>query len=396
MRFSLVSDPVAFRDAADALAAGRGPFALDTERASTYRYDDRAFLVQVARRDAGTFLIAPEGHRDAVRAAFAPVLSGADWILHAAGEDLPSLRLLGLTPGTLFDTELAARLAGFARPNLAAMVAEFTGVELEKGHGREDWSRTPLPRAWQEYAADDVEYLNDLAEGLAEYLDRDGKLEAAAQEFDHLMSLPPPPRKTWRDIKGITTVPPGLGTRIVRALWEHRDARARATDTSPHALLASKVIIQIARTRPRTPGALARIPGFPARRRGAVDEWFAVLSRVYDAPEDLSPAADLGPAETEPPSKSAWQRHHPESWARLVAGRDGVAGAAAKLEIAPEVLLQPAVLRRAVWDGADGDTDRVARRLARLGARPWQVGAAAPVVAKALAELEAERASETG
>lgn len=77
MRFSLVSDPVAFRDAADALAAGRGPFALDTERASTYRYDDRAFLVQVARRDAGTFLIAPEGHRDAVRAAFAPVLSGA-------------------------------------------------------------------------------------------------------------------------------------------------------------------------------------------------------------------------------------------------------------------------------------------------------------------------------
>ena len=52
-----------FTAAAARLAAGTGPFAIDTERASGYRYDDRAFVVQIRRRGAGTMLFAPEGHR---------------------------------------------------------------------------------------------------------------------------------------------------------------------------------------------------------------------------------------------------------------------------------------------------------------------------------------------
>ena len=81
--YRLVDTPAAFREAAGALAHGRGPFAVDTERASSFRYGNRAFLVQVARRGAGTFLIAPEGHRDEVREIFAPVLGGQEWIIHA-------------------------------------------------------------------------------------------------------------------------------------------------------------------------------------------------------------------------------------------------------------------------------------------------------------------------
>ncbi|WP_165165111.1 HRDC domain-containing protein [Corynebacterium qintianiae] len=382
MRFSLVDDPTTFHSAATALAAGCGPFAVDTERASSFRYDDRAFLVQVHRRGAGTFLIAPEGHRDAVRSTFAPVLNGADWILHAAGEDLPSLAALGLYPGTVFDTELAARLAGFERPNLAAMVHEFTGVTLEKGHGREDWSATPLPGEWQEYAALDVVHLNDLAEGLTELLDAAGKLDAAAQEFTHLLSLPPTPVKSWRDLKGLSTVPSGLGLEIARTLWEYRDTRARRTDTSPHALLSSKVLIEIARSQPRTPAELARVRGFPARRRGAVDEWFDVLSQAYRVSPTRWPAA--AERDDNPPSKSAWQRHHPESWERFVAAREALAELAGSLSIASEVLLQPALLRKVVWEGVPGDTDRVARELLRAGARPWQVDAVSPVIAQAL------------
>lgn len=394
MRFALVDDPAAFHAAADALAAGRGPFAIDTERASSFRYDDRAFLVQVHRRGAGTFLIAPEGHREAVCEVFAPVLSNRDWILHAAGEDLPSLAALGLTPGTLFDTELAARLAGFDRPNLAAMVEEFTATILAKGHGREDWSTTPLPTPWQEYAAHDVLHLNDLAEGLAEMLDRDGKLAAAEQEFAHLAALPAPVPKTWREIKGIARVPAGLGLHVARALWEHRDARGSATDTSPHALLPSKVIVEIARDLPRTPGALARVRGFPARRRGAVDEWFAVLSGAYDsAPADWPDPADVRGNEFEPPGKSAWQRHRPESWARLVAARDALASRARELAIAPEVVLQPALLRRVVWEYAEienADTHVLAQALIDAGARPWQVELAAPVVTRVLRHTDAD------
>ena len=75
--YRLVDTPDAFVHAAEALERGRGPFAVDTERASSFRYGERAFLVQVRRRGAGTFLIAPEGHREAARATFAPVLNDA-------------------------------------------------------------------------------------------------------------------------------------------------------------------------------------------------------------------------------------------------------------------------------------------------------------------------------
>lgn len=393
MRFTLVDTPAGYRAAADKLAAGRGPFGIDTERASSFRYDDRAFLVQVHRRDSGTFLIAPEGHRDAVREIISPVLSGANWILHAAGEDLPSLAALGLHPGRLFDTELAARMAGYPKPNLAAMVHEFTSVTLAKGHGREDWSTTPLPLAWQEYAALDVIHLNDLAEGLTEVLDSSDKLSAAEQEFAHLASQSAPVPKTWRDMKGIATLTSDRELHIARSLWRHRDARGRARDTSPQALLPTKVIIAIARENPRTPAALARVRGFPARRRGAVDEWFAVLSAAYESEANEWPdPASMQRGADEPPGRSAWQRHHPESWSHLSVAREAVAAVAATQSIAPEVVLQPALLRRVIWkmdSSATRDTHILAQTLSAAGARPWQVALAAPAISAALRDAEA-------
>ena len=49
----------ALREASDALAAGHGPIAVDTERASGYRYSQRAYLVQLRREGAGTVLSTP-------------------------------------------------------------------------------------------------------------------------------------------------------------------------------------------------------------------------------------------------------------------------------------------------------------------------------------------------
>ncbi|MEK0378793.1 ribonuclease D, partial [Corynebacterium mastitidis] len=190
----LASSPQGFARAAEALSRGRGPFAIDTERASAYRYDDRVFLLQVRRAGAGTFLFAPEGHRAELRRCLEPVLGGAEWVLHAAPSDLPSLHALGLRPATLFDTELAGRLAGFERVNLAAMVEELCGYALAKGHGAEDWSRTPLPQDWLDYAALDVELLLDLAEALAEILDRQGKLSWLEQDCAAMLAAPAPQR----------------------------------------------------------------------------------------------------------------------------------------------------------------------------------------------------------
>ena len=94
-----------------ALAAATGPVAIDAERASGYRYSSRAYLIQLRREGAGTFLVDPIGFDslDPLQEA----LAGTEWILHAATQDLPCLAEVGLVPTALFDTELAGRLLGY-------------------------------------------------------------------------------------------------------------------------------------------------------------------------------------------------------------------------------------------------------------------------------------------
>ena len=131
-------------DAAARLYRGHGPFAVDAERASGFRYSNRAYLIQIRRSGAGTVLIDPVNHGGSPLDALGPVAE------------------VGLRPPSLYDTELAGRLAGLERVNLAAMVQRLLGLGLAKGHGAADWSKRPLPDAWLNYAALDVEVLIEL------------------------------------------------------------------------------------------------------------------------------------------------------------------------------------------------------------------------------------------
>src|SRR5690606_33649043 len=95
------------------LAAAHGPVAVDVERASGFRYSQRAYLVQVFRRGAGVFLFDAPAIADVT--ALQGAIGDAEWVLHAASQDLPSLRELGLSPSSVFDTELTARLLGWPK-----------------------------------------------------------------------------------------------------------------------------------------------------------------------------------------------------------------------------------------------------------------------------------------
>lgn len=176
--YSVISDAEEFRAACAVLAAGTGPVAVDVERASGFRYSQRAYLVQVFRRDAGVFLFDPPAIGD-----FAPLqdaIGDVEWVLHAASQDLPSLRELHLEPRTIFDTELASRLLGHERVGLGAVVEDTLGITLKKEHSAADWSTRPLPDSWLEYAALDVLHLIDvrdvlvLARGAGQDGDRGG------------------------------------------------------------------------------------------------------------------------------------------------------------------------------------------------------------------------------
>jgi ribonuclease D len=81
-------------EAAQLLDRGRGPFAVDAERASGFRYSNRAYLIQIRRAGAGTVLIDPVRHGGDPLTALRPVaevLGKDEWILHAADQDLPCL-----------------------------------------------------------------------------------------------------------------------------------------------------------------------------------------------------------------------------------------------------------------------------------------------------------------
>src|SRR5690606_33088781 len=136
-------------------------------------------------------------------------LNPLDWVIHAAVSDLPCLADLGLHPHGLVDTEIAGRLLGLPKVNLAAMTECLLGVTLAKGHGREDWSTRPLPAEWLDYAALDVELLVALSDALTAALAELDRSEWLRQESEAVRLAHVPgshagsDEEKWRSMKGV-------------------------------------------------------------------------------------------------------------------------------------------------------------------------------------------------
>ncbi|MBW5247540.1 ribonuclease D [Streptomyces poriferorum] len=368
-----------------AFAAGSGPVAVDAERASGYRYGQRAYLVQLRRDGAGSALVDPVGCPDL--SGLGEALRGAEWILHAATQDLPCLREIGMTPTGLFDTELAGRLAGFPRVGLGAMVESVLGYSLEKGHSAVDWSTRPLPDPWLRYAALDVELLIDLRDALEEELDRQGKLEWAREEFSAIASAPPaPPRQDpWRRTSGMHKVRRRRQMAVVRELWTMRDQIAQRRDISPGKVLGDAAIVEAALTLPPNAHALTALPGFGHRMgRRQLEQWQAAVDRAKELPDAELPQP--GQPLAGPPPPRAWADKDPAAAARLSAARTAVSELAERLKMPQENLITPDTVRRVCWEPPKKLTpDTVEDALAGYGARRWQIEQVAPILLRALA-----------
>jgi ribonuclease D len=385
----VVSTDAALDRATAALAGGDGPVAVDAERASGFRYGQRAFLVQFRREGAGTVLIDPVACPDLSRLDAA--LGPAEAVLHAASQDLPCLAEIGYRPRALFDTELAGRLLGYPRVGLAALVEEVLGLRLAKGHGAEDWSTRPLPAEWLRYAALDVEVLLELRDALAGQLEEQGKSEWARQEFAaELAAKPSGPRPDpWRRTSGIHRVRSRRGLAVVRELWLERDAMARQRDLSPGRVLSDAAIIEAARVLPSRGAELTAIPGFTGRgARRYVRDWLAAIGRARAKPETALPASSA-PAADGPPPAHRWAEREPAAARRLTAVRATVVELAESRSVPGENLLHPDAVRRLAWKPPDPPTPAaVAEQLAGYGSRPWQIGLTAAPIARTLLDLQ--------
>jgi ribonuclease D len=373
--------------AASGLAAGHGPVAIDAERASGYRYSQRAQLVQLRRAGFGTVLIDPIALPDL--SSIDAALVDAEWILHAANQDLACLAEVGMRPRRLFDTEVIGRLLGSERVALGTMVQQYLGIALEKGHSAADWSTRPLPADWLNYAALDVELLIELREVLLAELDKSGKREWAEQECQAILVAEPPAQRSdpWRRTSGIHGLRDRRQLGMVQTMWEARDLMAAERDIAPGRVLPDAAIVAAVRANPRRAADLSALAVFsgPKQRRLAT-YWFSALSEGRDLPDGKLPPHSQASTDPDPmPTPARWRDKDPDAALRLAACKDTVATIAELHQVLSQNLLAGDVVRRMAWRPVKPLTDvNVRARLVGLGARPWQINLLATPLAAAL------------
>jgi ribonuclease D len=389
---SVIDSRAQYLDAVQALVAGNGPIAIDAERASGFRYSQRAYLIQIFRRGAGTFLFDPPAVGTFTELNDA--LVDEEWILHAASQDLTCLREVGIDPRKLFDTELGARLAGLPRVGLGTVVEDLLGIHLAKEFSAADWSTRPLPQAWLVYAALDVELLVDLRETLGALLDADGKGDIARQEFEAVLArdFRIVREQPWRRLSGLHSVRGPRGLAVARELWQARDEYAREIDTAPGRLVPDSALVAAARVLPESKRDLVAMKEFTGRAsRSQIDRWWAAI-QVGIATEDL-PLLRV-PGDAVPPPR-AWPDKNPEADRRLKAARISVQEKSTELNIPMENLLTPELLRRICWTPpAPDDESHIRTALVDMGARAWQVDAVADPIARAFVAAKSDDMAE--
>ena len=388
----LIADEPAFEKALRELELGTGPFAIDAERASGFKFSARAYLIQIKRQGGGLHLIdpIPFGPNHRLFIELNELLQSDEVILHASTQDLPCLRELGINPKKLFDTELGGRVAGLPRVGLGPLLESLMEVSLAKEHSAADWSQRPLPQEWLNYAALDVELLVELREKVYGLLASANKWEWASEEFQAILDAPPPPPRVdpWRRTSGMHKIKKRNQLAIVRALWTVRNEIAQEVDISQGRLLSDAAIVEIAsvahvktlKTKKDLERALRPL-GLRARWMENAASWLSAISDALALAEDQWPQARTD-SDSLPPIK-IWRERFPEKYAPLTHAKALLLAKADELSIPLENMITPEYIRRICWNAPEGE---VAQALATLGARSWQIEIAAPILESALLE----------
>ena len=377
----------------EAIASTRGAIAIDAERASGFKYSQRAYLVQIRASNTDIFLIDPAASPEVVPskefAELASLMKDREWILHAATQDLPCLNEIGLYPGAIFDTELAGRLSGQPRVGLGALTESLLHFRLAKEHSAADWSTRPFPDSWLNYAALDVDVLHELATEVETLLSEQGKLDWAKQEFDALMSFQPKPQKLdrWRGITGLHKVQDRSSLEIARQLWHAREALAQKMDVAPGRLIPDSSILVAATEKPKTRPELAAMKSFSGRAsRSYLDTW-------WDAINSANKATDLPALKPEKsdalPNHRNWINKFPEADRRLKHAKASLIELSQQKLIPLENLLTPELLRQVSFAPPQQlSSITLSEKLGQLGARPWQIELTAELIVDAFNRAE--------
>lgn len=221
----LVSHLQACRHGAD------GPVcAIDTEADSLHRYRESLCLIQFAVRGQSV-LIDPLAIRDL--SALGAYLAEATVWMHGADYDMTMFkRQFNALPPVVYDTQIGARLLGARRFGLGDLVQRYFGVELSKSSQKADWGKRPLSPKMIEYALNDVHYLLEMGDLIVAGLKSAGRYdwfeESCASARQRVLDRDDAKEENWR-IQGSGKLD-RFGLVCLRALWQWRDAEAKAWD----------------------------------------------------------------------------------------------------------------------------------------------------------------------
>ena len=351
--------------------------AIDAERASGFRYSQRAYLIQIAVRDLGIWLVDPVADLD-LTDLIAP-LNSKTWLLHAATQDLPCLAELGFKPAGLIDTELTARIVGLERVGLGSVCESLLEIELAKEHSAADWSQRPLTQEMLDYAALDVDVMFELWEKLSELARETDKEAWLAEEFEHLLDFKPKPalEEPWRGLPGISRIKDLAKLKIAASLHATRDAIAIEKDIAPGRLIPDRSIMAAVNQAPKSRSDLANNKEFQGRAsRTLLSTWWEAIAKAQELEISLEPSEKGNGI----PNHKSWERRFPEAHHRLEVVRPLVLAMAAELKIPVENLLTPDYLRRVCFEPQQD----VAKQLGEYGARKWQIDLVTEVIQKGL------------
>lgn len=289
---SYVAHPDQFNEVVAELR-GEPLVAVDTEAASFHKYRDRIYLVQLST-PTRTLIIDPLPLGDLAPLGELLADPAVEKVFHDADYDLRILdRDYKFRAAHLFDTRVAAQLAGDPAIGLAALLEKYLGVKVSKEHQKADWSRRPLPPDMLAYAASDTRHLPELREKLRARLSEMGRLSWVEEECRRLEGL----RWTgigdvaegYLRIKGSKALA-GRQLAALRELYLWREDLAARQDKAPFRIVGNDVLLAISRALPRTQPALAATPGVPATlatRYGAM--FLEGVTRALDLSESALP-----------------------------------------------------------------------------------------------------------
>jgi len=263
--------------------------ALDTEFMRDQTYWPKLCLLQVAA--PGIEAIVDPLADELELAPFYKLLKSPKIVkvLHASRQDIEIFfHKGGVIPDPLFDTQIAAMVAGFGESvSYETLARKLAHAEIDKSARFTDWSRRPLSKRQLEYALADVTHLRVVYEALAKQLERTGRTGWVAEEIEALQDpalYKLDPTLAWKRLKPRTTNKRFLAILAALAEWREREAQTR--DLPRNRVIKDEALMEIAAHPPSEAAGLEHIravpKGFAASRLGK--SLLEALAKGQDAP----------------------------------------------------------------------------------------------------------------